>query len=49
MHLTHFNWMLQDFCFKDSTKESGKDSGESDKALGIEEPDYVYLFRANSL
>ena len=41
--------------FKDSGKESGKDSGESSTALGIEEPECVYVyvpaseFGANSL
>ena len=29
--------------FKDSGKESGKDSGESSTALGIEEPERVYV------
>ena len=41
--------------FKDSGKESSKDSGESSTALGIEEPEHVYVcvpaneFGANSL
>ena len=29
--------------FKDSGKESSKDSGESSTALGIEEPERVYV------